>query len=100
VVGCGPKSEKVRASATVKEVFVTNVSKEVAESDIREFVDKRVTILWLGQVSHPDAASKSFVLTVSLEESHIVLNPQFWPPGIQCRNFIRPKIGHLASVGR
>jgi hypothetical protein len=100
IVGCGPKDPKVTASLSRREFFISNVSIDVTVEDIQHLLGEKVTVLWCDQISHPDSSSRSFLLIVSNADAKIVRDPNFWPPGIECRDFVRPKQGHLANVGK
>ena len=99
IVGSGPASPRFAAVSTVEEIFVSNVDLDTSISDVFLFLKRKVTVVRLTQISHPDARSKSFVLSVPSYELDNVLCPKFWPIGVRCREFIRPTVGRLANVG-
>jgi hypothetical protein len=96
-VGRGARHSKIASSATVAEVFVFNVERSVTVSDLMDYLKGKLTVLGLTQVSHPSAHSKSFVLSVPLEERDAAHDPNIWPLGLQFRRFIRPLVGRLAA---
>jgi hypothetical protein len=96
-VGCGARHSKIAPSATVAEVFVFNVERSVTVSDLIDYLKGKLTVLGLTQVSHPSAHSKSFVLSVPLDERDAAHNPNIWPMGLEFRRFIRPSAGRLAT---
>jgi hypothetical protein len=81
---------------TEGEIFLTNVNESVDVSDLTEFLEPKVRLLGLEQISHPNASAKSFLLRVCLEDEETVLSPDFWPLGLKFRRFVRPKEGRLA----
>jgi hypothetical protein len=96
IVGRGSCNSRISSASTPGEIFISNVSREVTVSDLTDFLESTVTILGLYQISHPNACSKSFLLRVPSNDEHRVLDPKFWPPGLECRRFVRPAQGRLA----
>jgi hypothetical protein len=97
-IGCGPSHPNIRSFASNAEIFVSNVNSSVNVSDLMEFLKLRTSVLGLTQISHPHAASKSFVLEIPFGLEGDVLNAHFWPPGIKFRRFVRPSSGRLART--
>jgi hypothetical protein len=96
IVGRGPTNSRLTPAARVAEFFVFNVNKTVTVADLMDYLKPKVTVLGLTLISHPCSASKSFMLSVPLEEEYLVSDPNFWPFDIKCRNFVRPITGRLA----
>jgi hypothetical protein len=98
VIGCAPSDFRFKASKTVCELFITNVNRMVTIADALDFLNPKATVLGISLISHPNARSKSFVLTVPMDERYSLLDPMFWPSGVEARDFVRPRIGRLAAA--
>jgi hypothetical protein len=98
IIGCGTMDVRLPAYASVGEIFVSNVAHSARIAGIVQYLkSKPVTMLGFDQLSHPESRRKSFLLRVPLGEKDAVLNPNFWPQGIEVRDFVRPASGRLAS---
>jgi hypothetical protein len=98
IVGCGTVHPRVRSALTPGELFVSNVHASVSVADLVRLLEPKINVLGLAEISHPESASKSFLLTVAPKDQHRVLSGHFWPPGIHCKPFVRPKSGRLACM--
>jgi hypothetical protein len=99
VVGRGAQDSRLTNATDVAEYFVSNVAKTASIAEILDFLNSKTSVLGLARLSHENARSMSLLLTVPLEEDATVTDPYFWPPGIHCRRFVRPKTGRLADFG-
>jgi hypothetical protein len=97
MTGQGSKDEKFKAHSNLKELFISNVSCTTEASDILQYLDSKVTVLKLQQISHPKSRAKSFLLSIPLADAGL-FEPNFLPPGVQCRDFVRPLEGRLARL--
>jgi hypothetical protein len=75
---------------------VYNVRRDTTTYEVLDYVREKVEVLGLTEISHPNASSKSFLLTVPQRYVDHVLSEHFWPCDVRCRNFVRPVSGRLA----
>jgi hypothetical protein len=98
VTGCGPTDNRVAALTTVRELFIYNLSPSVTYSGLRQYLQASVEVLGLRRISHQNSRSQSFLVTVPVDSEGFLLDPHFWPKGVQCQYFVRPPTGRLANV--
>jgi hypothetical protein len=83
-----PRQHWKKQQRSCVSLFVFNVPKSCALSNIRQYVvDQDVKVLDVFQRSHPEARRKSFVVQVSSEDSRRILKPSFWPVGVRVREY-------------
>ena len=98
VLGSASKDPRLPAASITTELFISNVRRGTTVSDIADFLRPKVDVLNLCLISHPDARTQSYLLTISPDLADYVLCSDFWPLGICCRKFVRPISGRLASI--
>jgi len=90
------RESRLSAQTRTVELFLSNVRKGTSLADIFDFLGSKVKILRAEMVSHSDARAQSYVLTVPIQSMNFVMRPDFWPCGISCRPFVRPRSGRLS----
>ena len=78
------------------ELFLSNVRKATSLTDVLKFLGSKVNVLGAETISHPDARAQSYVFTVPIQSTNFMKRSEFWPSGISCRPFVRPKTGRLS----
>lgn len=77
-----------RNGQSVRDIFVSRVSKEVKPDDLKSYVEsKGFTVLNVKCVSHNEAKNSSFKLTVPFTECDKLFDSGVWPEGISIRIF-------------
>ena len=89
VVGSAKRSTGLRgASKSGDAFFISNVDKEFALDDFSRWLKtEKVEFVEVHKVSKDDAPNNSFKLLVPSAESDRMLDPEFWPEGIYCRQW-------------
>lgn len=91
VTGTATASETLMAARngqSVRDIFVSRVSKEVKPDDLKSYVEsKGFTVLNVKCVSHNEAKNSSFKLTVPFTECDKLFDSGVWPEGISIRIF-------------
>lgn len=84
---------KFRASIMMVPLFISNVSKEVTESDIISYIkDKTQEEVKLYKINRQiEKRYNSFKLYVSKRNLNLFLEDSFWPSGISYRRFVHDK---------
>ena len=77
-----------RDKRSSRALFIFNVPKSCAVSDVRHYVEERnVRPLDIFQRSHPEARRKSFVIRLDSREAQRLLRNTFWPSGVKVREY-------------
>ena len=77
-----------RNSNSVRELFVSWVSKEVKPDDLKNYVkSKGFTVLNVKCVSHNEAKNSSIKLTLPVSEFDQLSDSSVWPEGISIPRF-------------
>ena len=83
--------------------YIGRVHNDVSQEDVRKFlVDQNVTVMELEQLDTKHNRFKSFRVRVKRDDLEIIEERDFWPQGILCGSFFRPKANddrHLATGG-
>lgn len=76
-----------------QELFVFRVNKTVTDEQISEYIKKKenIDLISLKCVSHADAASNSYHVTVHCMDTKLAMAPEFWPVGVGCRVYLRSR---------
>jgi hypothetical protein len=99
IIGSGPRDSRVvpsLSSVREGELFLFNVHRSISTYEVLDYVRERASVVGLTEISHPNSVSKSFLLTVPSSCVDHVLDSNFWPCDVQCREFVRPASGRLA----
>lgn len=89
----------LRGLTKTVDLFVSGIHPRTSAGDLKCHVEKTIPDFKIRQISHPDARSKSFLLSVPMSHAHMPLCPDFWPRFIRCRRFVPPRFGPLATYG-
>ena len=74
------------------DIFVFRVKNEFYEEDVVQYLtDQKVDAVTIERVSKDDAVTKSFHVVVECFDIKSVFNPNFWPLGVGCKSFYKPK---------
>ena len=81
----------IRAGPITKDLFVSRVSSEHTEQDVKNFLEgENVHVLDIVQISQPESYTISFHVTVQMShDAEKLMEPDFWPYGVCCRRFYR-----------
>lgn len=84
---------KFKAASVKIPLFITNVSKEVSEKDISDYIlQKTKEIVSLQKMTlKTERHYNSFKMYVYKHNLHLYLDDNLWPVGINCRHFVRYK---------
>ena len=75
-----------------RDIFITRVHCDVSKDKMYNYlISKNLTVLHLDCVSHPDAFSKSFKLSVPKSQYSLVFDPSLWPGDITVKKYISKK---------
>ncbi len=82
------QSTLLRAGPRRHEIFIFNVDQDVKEDSIREFLTgEGVKVHDLECKSREGAWTKSYRVTVELNDINTLYQPDFWPDGIGCKRY-------------
>jgi hypothetical protein len=90
ITGTSSESDGFRGAPEVRSLFVYHVNKETQEDDVKKYLVKRnVNVVSIRVLSHPDAALKSFKVTVHKDKLSSLLSQDFpWPADVRVRRFV------------
>ena len=81
------------------DMFVFHLEKETDIDLVQTYVeDKNVNVFKAECVSHEDSVYKSFRITVDFSDRERMLEEDFWPQGVGCRQFFRRRQKVAATV--
>lgn len=81
----------------VRSVFIYHVSSDATETDLSHWLKHRkVEVMGIRVMSHPDAFFKSFKVTVPKERFKELISPDFkWPLNVRVRSFVPASRGNV-----
>ena len=91
IFGTGTADNCIIKSATEprQDIFITRVHCDVTKDKKYNYlISKNLKVLHLHCVSHPDAFSKSFKLSVPKSQYSLVFDPSLWPGDITVKKYI------------
>ena len=85
----------LRGGPKITELFIFNVCPDTSDNDLKDFIENEgIEILSLNCISHQESIMKSFKLSVDVKFKDTIMEADFWPEGIACRKYFRPRINN------
>ncbi|KAJ8251755.1 hypothetical protein GJAV_G00225100 [Gymnothorax javanicus] len=89
------KDTSIRSGPRQFEYFVFRVHSDITVDDLNGFLDdseeSKVRVHELECISRDNAGTKSYRLVADVAEPSVLLDPNFWPDGIGCRQYYRKR---------
>ena len=82
-------SHKIKCAEDVKSIYVREIDSDIEEKDIKTFItDNNIRVLQIRQILGKYGLKKSFKITVPEKSFAEVMNGDFWPVGIEVREWL------------
>ena len=92
-MNANPSASKLKgAPSPSRDVFVYRVEKGTEVKDLKDYLENaNVTVREVTKVSREESKYDSFKVETTVSDMYSLLEPDFWPTGIQARRFFRPR---------
>ena len=85
------KHDQFHGSRPTVDIFLYRIPKIYSTDQVLDIAQDDVEVLKLSRISHDDAVSNSYKLTIYADDEEKVMQPSYWPEFVACRRFIPPK---------
>jgi hypothetical protein len=98
VVGTGTSDSVKGAPEPSRDIFVFRVDKETNADTLKLYMNnKNINVREIELKSNDQAIYSSFHVRIQVSDLDSVLQPDFWPVGVNVRRYWTPKIQHTQS---
>ena len=98
IAGCGDLRDGSGFRAADEDLFIYRVCRDTNCEDIKRYIEDlnkteglSLTVKSIEVMSHADARTKSFKMTLKSEDLNTLMQGKMWPPSVRVRRFIAPR---------